>query len=180
VASLLGRDGRTVLWVLPARDLFAPGLAGAGLHPDRLIYAETGDPTMVLPVAEEALRHRGLAGVVAEPARLSLTASRRLQIAAESSGVTAFILHRWTGKGEPALSGTVAVTRWRLTAIASASLGDVPGLGDSRWRLELLRYRGGTPGTWTLEACDETGRLRVATDVGDRSAQANTRRAAAG
>jgi protein ImuA len=177
-ASILGRDGRTVLWVLPARDLFAPGLAAAGLHPDRLIYAETGAAAMVLPVAEEALRHCGLAGVVAEPTRLSLTASRRLQLAAESSGVTALVLHRWSGQAEPALSGTVAVTRWRLTALASASLADVPGLGDPRWRLELLRFRGGTPGAWTLEACDETGRLRVAADVADRPAETGIRRAA--
>lgn len=179
-ASLLGRLGRTVLWVLAARDLFAPGLATAGLHPDRLIYAETGSDAHVLAVAEEGLRFSGLGGVVAEPARLSLAASRRLQLAAEQSGVTAFVIRRFGGRGEPDLSGTVAVTRWRLTAIASASLGGVPGLGDPRWRVELLRFRGGDAGTWIVEGCDETGRLRLASDLGDGSAEAISRRAAAG
>jgi hypothetical protein len=105
-----------VLWVLPAHGLFPPELAAAGLHPDRLIYAETGDVTAVLSVAE--------------PARLLLTTSRRLQIAAESSGVTAFVIDRRTAKKQQALSGTGAVTWWRLTTMASASLGDMPGLGD--------------------------------------------------
>jgi len=56
-----------------------------GLHPDRVIYAETHRGSEVLAVAEEGLRQKGLAGVVAEVARLGLTASRRLQLAAEES-----------------------------------------------------------------------------------------------
>jgi protein ImuA len=36
--------------------------------------------------SEEGLRHGGLGGVVAEVARLSMTALRRLQLVAESSG----------------------------------------------------------------------------------------------
>lgn len=172
-ASLLGRERGFVLWVLRARDLFAPALARAGLHPDRVIYAETGDELAVLPVAEEGLRHKGLAAVVAEVSRFSLTASRRLQLAAEASGVAAFVIRRWMGKEEPHLSGTAAVTRWRLTAIASAPLEDgVPGVGDPRWRLELLRCRGAEPAIWIVEACDETGRLRLAADLADRSAEA--------
>lgn len=180
-AAILGRAKGSVLWVLKARDLFAPGLAAAGLHPDRLIYAETGKEEHVLPVAEDGARHRGLAGVVAETARLTLTASRRLQLAAEASGVTVFVLRRWTGRGEPELAGTVAVTRWRLAALPAAPLAKgVPGVGDSRWRLELLRCRGAEPAAWTVEACDETGRLRLAANLADRSAETDARRAAAG
>jgi len=66
-----------------------------GLHPDRVIYAETHRASEVLAVAEEGLRQKGLAGVVAEVARLGLTASRRLQLAAEESGVPALIIRRW-------------------------------------------------------------------------------------
>jgi len=44
---------------------------------------------------EEGLRHAGLAGVAGElSGRLTLTASRRLQLAAEHSGVTCFALRR--------------------------------------------------------------------------------------
>ncbi len=180
-AAVLARAKGSVLWVLKARDLFAPGLAGAGLHPDRLIYAETGKEEHVLPVAEDGARHRGLAGVVAETTRLTLTASRRLQLAAEASGVTVFVLRRWDGRAEPELTGTVAATRWRLSALPAVPPADgVPGVGDPRWRLELLRCRGAEPALWTVEACDETGRLRLAADLADRPAQADVRRAAAG
>src|SRR5664279_4849502 len=39
VAGLLTRLDGPVLWVLRQADLFAPGLAGAGLQPDRVIFA---------------------------------------------------------------------------------------------------------------------------------------------
>jgi protein ImuA len=43
---------------------------------------------------EEGLKCRGLAAVVGEATRLSLTASRRLQLAAGESGVTAILIRR--------------------------------------------------------------------------------------
>jgi protein ImuA len=60
------------------RDLFAPALAGVGLHPDRVIFAEVGDEKMVLLCLEEGPRHAGLAGVVGEVARVSMTNLIRL------------------------------------------------------------------------------------------------------
>ena len=51
------------------RDLFAPALARAGLHPDRVICAETWRDAEVLPVMEEGVRCPGLAGVVGEIGR---------------------------------------------------------------------------------------------------------------
>jgi protein ImuA len=69
-----------VLWCLTRQDLFAPALAQAGLMPDRVIYVEAGDEKSVLICFEEGLRHGGLGAVVAEVARLSMTASRRLQL----------------------------------------------------------------------------------------------------
>ena len=92
-AGVLARLRGPVLWALARDDLFAPALAGVGLHPDRLILAKAG--RQVLSVMEEGLRHRGLAGVVGEvEGGLTLTASRRLQLAAEASGVTAIVLRR--------------------------------------------------------------------------------------
>jgi protein ImuA len=41
------------------------------------------------------LRHGALGAVVAEVARLSMTASRRLQLAAEGSGVIGIAIRRW-------------------------------------------------------------------------------------
>lgn len=82
-------------WCLTRRDLFAPGLLHAGLHPDRVIYVETSHDRDVLPLIEEGLREKGLGAVVGEVTRLGFTALRRLQLAAEASGVTARLLRRW-------------------------------------------------------------------------------------
>jgi hypothetical protein len=47
-------------------------------------------------------RYRGLDAVVAEVARLPMTPSRRLQLAAESSGAIGLALRRWRRQAEPA------------------------------------------------------------------------------
>ena len=173
LAGLLARQRGPVLWVLMRADLFAPALHGAGLHPDRVVFAEAG--AAVLLVMEEGLRHPGLAGVVGEVGKLGLTASRRLQLAAEASGVTAFALRRFRQASDPALAEpNAAVTRWRVAARPSPPplplAPDVPGLARARWQLDLVRCRGGAPATWIVEACDAQGRLTLATDVSHRQA----------
>lgn len=175
IAGILARLGGPVLWVLRQADLFAPGLAGAGLHPHRVVFAEAGK--QVLPVMEEGLRHAGLAAVVAEhTGRLSLVASRRLQLAAEQTGILAILIRRSLSFDDPVLNEpTAAVTRWRVAALPSPPAlphaPDTPGLGRARWRVELTRCRGGEAGSWVLEACDATGRLGLVPDVSDRSAK---------
>lgn len=181
--GILARLEGPVLWCLNYRDLFAPALAGIGLHPDRVIYVEAGDETGVLQAVEEGLRHGGLAGVVGETARLSMTASRRLQLAAETKGVPGLILRRWRSPAGCAAFGqpTAAFSRWRITALPSSPL-PAAGVGRARWRVELLRCRGGEPFSWELEACDAQGRLAVPADLADRPAATadGQRRAAIG
>ena len=173
LAGLLARQRGPVLWATSRADLFAPALHGAGLDPGRVVFAEAG--SAVLLVMEEALRHPGLAGVVGEVGKMGLTASRRLQLAAEASGVTAFALRRFRQASDPALAEpNAAVTRWRVAARPSpppiAHAPEVPGLARARWQLDLVRCRGGAPATWTVEACDAQGRLSLATDVPNRQA----------
>jgi protein ImuA len=48
-----------------------------------------------MPALKEGLRHGGLGAVVAEVARLPMTALRRLQLAAEGSGTIVIALRRW-------------------------------------------------------------------------------------
>lgn len=183
-AGILARQRGPVLWALPRDDLFAPALAGVGLHPDRLILVETG--RQVLAVMEEGLRHRGLAGVVGElEGRLGLTASRRLHLAAEASGVIAFVLRRARAADDPALAApNAAVTRWRIAPLPSPPplphAPEVRGVGPALWRLTLLRCRGGEPATWIVRACDATGHLALAAELPDRSvAPLRARRAVA-
>jgi protein ImuA len=175
-AGILARLDGPVLWVLRQADLFAPGLAGAGLQTNRVLFAEAGKN--VLPVMEEGLRHSGLAAVVAEhTGRLSLVASRRLQLAAEQAGILAILIRRSPSFDDPILNEpTAAVTRWRIAALPSPPAlphaPDTPGLGRARWRLDLTRCRGGEPGSWIVEACDATGRLGLVPDVPNRSSRA--------
>lgn len=172
-AGVVARVPGIVLWCVTRPDLFAPALDQAGLDPDRVIYVEAGSETTVLACFEEGLRHGGLAGVVAEVARLSMTASRRLQLAAESSGTIGIAVRRWRRASEAADFGqpTAAVTRWRISALPSTPL-PVPGVGRARWFVELIRCRAGECAEIMVEACDETGRLAVPPDLADRSAAA--------
>ena len=188
IGGILARVPGQVLWVLERPDLFAPALDAVGLPADRVIYAEAGKAATVLLTMEEGLRHAGLAGVVGElSGRLTLTASRRLQLAAEQSGVTCLVLRRSRHFDDALLSEpTAAVTRWRVTALPSPRLlahaPETPGLARPRWRLDLVRCRGGEPASWIVEASDATGHLGVPADLGDRpvAAPAERRRAAGG
>ena len=176
IAGILARVEGPILWVLRQADLFAPGLAGAGLQPDRIVFAEAGKH--VLPVMEEGFRHSGLAAVVAEyTGRLSLVASRRLQLAAEQSGILGILIRRSHSFDDPILNEpSAAVTSWRIAALPSPPAlphnPDTPGLGRARWRLNLTRCRGSEPGAWTVEACDATGRLGLVPDISNRSVRA--------
>ncbi|SEE65192.1 protein ImuA [Rhizobiales bacterium GAS188] len=160
-AGILARLDGPVLWCLKRRDLFAPALARVGLHPDRVIYCETWKDGELLPAMEEGLRHKGLAAVVGEVNRLPLTPSRRLQLAAEASGVTAIVLRRSYPANDEA---NAAFSRWRISA-APSEPDEVGEMGRARWHIELLRCRGAEAHSWTVEACDASGRIALPADL---------------
>ncbi len=174
-AALLARlatPRKPALWILRGRDLYAPGLAAYGLTPDRLVAVRAVRAVDTLWAMEEALRCSTLSAVLGELEGVDLTASRRLQLAAESSGVTGFLLDLSAGSGAGASGGrnrlvegrraeglSAAVTRWRLDAAPSLDgeedaaprpAGGPPGLGNPCWSVALERCRGGRPGHWTL------------------------------
>jgi protein ImuA len=177
LAGLLARVPGPVFWCLRWRDLFAPALGLAGLHPDRVIHVEAGSDANVLLAMEECLRQPGIAGVVGEVGKLSLTASRRLQLAAEGSGVAAFVFRR-ASPMDAAAGGSAAVTRWRIRAAPGAPPG-MAGLARSRWHVALERARGAEPRDWIVEACDAQGRLALPAELVYRPAPAEETRAAA-
>ena len=164
-AGVAARTTGKVLWCVTKADLFAPALAQVGLPPDRVIYVEAGDEKSVLACFEEGLRHGGLGAVVGEVARLSMTASRRLQLAAESSGSIGLAIRRWRRQTEAADFGqpTASVTRWRVSALPSTQL-PVQGVGRARWQLELIRCRAGECADFVEEACDVKGSLAIPAD----------------
>ncbi len=173
VAGIAARTHGKVLWCVAQQDLFAPGLEQAGLLPDRVIHVEAGDDKSVLACMEEGLRHGGLGAVVADIARLPMTASRRLHLAAKESGTIGIVLRRWRRQTEASDFGqpTAAMTRWRISALPSAPL-PMPGVGRPRWLVELIRVRAGECLDIELEACDGSGHLGLPAELADGSAAA--------
>jgi protein ImuA len=170
IASIAARLEGPVLWALCRRDLFAPGLALAGLGPSRILYAECGRDEDVLAVMEEGLRHGGLGAVVGEVGRVLMASTRRLQLAAEEGGTTALMLKRWRRSGEdPLIVPSAAVTRWRIGCVPSGELPVEGGIGRPRWRLDLARQRGGDPFTLIMEGPDNEGRLALPAEPRHRS-----------
>lgn len=166
VAHILGLAPGPVAWIGGGFDLYGPGLVRAGVDPGRLlcIAAEAGDR---LAVCEDALHSRGVVAVVAElDGALSLTASRRLQLAAEAAGVTGFLIRRSSRPDDPALlQPTACATRWRIGPLPSgavlAAYPTVPGVGVAHWSVDLLRHRGGRPASWIMEVGDAPHRLAL-------------------
>ncbi|MES2291478.1 MAG: damage-inducible mutagenesis protein [Pseudomonadota bacterium] len=170
LAGMLARLEGPVLWCLRYRDLFAPALHLAGLHPDRTIHVEAGSDANVLLAMEECLRHAGIGAVVGEIGKCSTTATKRLQLAAEGSGVAAFLFRR-AAKTDTQGDGSAAVTRWRILSAPSERL-DIPSLGSPRWAVHLDRVRGGRPGHWLVEGCDAQGCIGLSAALVDRPAAA--------
>jgi protein ImuA len=153
-ACLTARDG-PVVWLREAETqararLHGPGLAELGLDPARLVLGVPPTPLDLLRAAADVVRCPAVSVAVIElwrsPRPLDLTASRRLAMAAEASGVTALLLRI---AAEPAPSA--AQTRWRVAAAPSSALdADAPGLPT--FDLELMRQRGGPEGSrWQVE-----------------------------
>lgn len=160
----------TVLWALAKFDLYAPGLEQVGLGPSRILYAQGRKDADVLALAEDGLRDGSLACVVAEVKAADRTATRRLQLAA-SDGKTPMLLYRRHRARDrcPFDQPSSACTRWRIGCVSSARLA-YPGVGRSRWSIELVRQRNGNPFSLEVEACDDTGRLALPAAAADRAA----------
>lgn len=154
--SLLAGEGRPFLWLRTeamqkrAGQIHASGLVELGIDPARLLLVLVPDEATLLHAAAEAARCSGLGALLVEGwgamRGLNLTASRRLMLAAEASGVTLFLLRI---AADPAPGA--ADTRWRVSAAPSVALeANAPGI--ALFQIELLRRRAGPPaGPWRME-----------------------------
>jgi len=157
-------DEDCILWCVPEgrRDhLYGPGLWQEGIDPARLVAAVCRDRTEMLWTVEEALKSGSVAAVVAQMDKdrargstgkpVDLTASRRLQLAAEAGGGLGLIL----SEGGGTLSPSAAATRWRVDP---APLEEV--LDRACWDVSLLRVRGGAvPETAWRVRVDRAGQI---------------------
>src|SRR6185369_1306696 len=103
---------------------------------------------------EEAARSGTLSLAIGEIDLLDLTASRRLQLAAEETGCTILALRRsrLAGKGEKHRQPSAATTRWLITPEVSTHhpTHHHASLGFPSWHLHLWRQRNGPPGSWDI------------------------------
>jgi protein ImuA len=159
LVALMTKDSGSVAWIGRQRPMYAPGLAAYGLDPKRILFIQAERDRDALWAMEEALRCKGLAAVVGEAADADLTATRRLQLAAEESGATGILL-----RANPRKTGTSAcVTRWHIRPLQSGADNGLPGVGVTRWRAELLKTRGGRAAGWDIEWKNGRFRLPAAT-----------------
>ena len=175
LASIAAREaairGGLVFWASCRTDLYAPALEQAGLPAASVIYAQPRDDEALLAVIEDAARDGTPLAVVGEAARISMVATRRLQLIAAEADIPVLLLRRRRGQGaDPLAEPSAAWTRWRVGAAPSERL-DVAGVGRARWLVECARQRGGEGFSLIVEASDETGRLAVPAELGHRAAE---------
>ena len=173
LVRLRWRDGRGTVLVCQSRwaggrfgRLHGPGWRDLGLDAADFLVLRTRREEDVPWAMEEGLRCAGLAAVLAEVESIDFIASRRLSLASRE-GLTPALLLRHDGLG-PA---SAALTRWRVAALPGRGDpfdGDAPG--PPRWRLELVRCRGGRPAACDVEWNRETGDFSLAAALADRPA----------
>ena len=169
VTGLAGRvtARKPLLWVrqdfseIETGALSMSGLAEIGLDPRRVVMVRAADVESALRTSADALACDALGAVVlelwGETRQFDLVASRKLTLAAQSSGVTGLLL-RMAAQPLP----STAETRWMLRAAHSppgpASMPAAPwsAWGAPSFDAELLRNRHGPCGRWIMEwKCDE-------------------------
>ena len=149
VAALLSHttlaENGAVMWCRSGSELYAPGLASLGLEPERLLLVRSSNTKKLLWAMEEGLRSGLPIAVIGEIDRASSISLRRLQLAAETGGIAAFLIQcNKTAVSSP------AATCWRIKA--RPSTGKLPSIS---WKIQLIRVRGGVAGEWELEQQNE-------------------------
>lgn len=141
ISNRIKPDGN-VLFVAPNRSFYPLGLLP--FHIDcknwlhvRLPHANDRHWTVL-----EALRCHSVTAVLGVIAPTDLTFCRQLQLAAENSGATCFIL----GSNKAASTASV-ITRWKIAPHSSDSFS---GFQRSSWKIDLAYCRGGQPESWEV------------------------------
>ncbi|MFN3856871.1 MAG: hypothetical protein ACK4RV_03915 [Caulobacter sp.] len=162
--------GRPVVWIIQdalrreAGSPYGPGLNEMGLAPGDFVLVRARDPAALLAAGEEAARAPSVGAVLmaawGESPLFNLTASRRLAMAARASGVRLFL-----ARAGARATASAADTRWSVGAAPSQTLeGGAPG--RPRFRVGLLRHRGGAPPQhWTMEWDREGRSFREQTSI---------------
>jgi protein ImuA len=160
--------GKPLLWVQDRMAILESGrVHPPGLPSQDLIHVEARDARDALWTMEEGVRCAALSAVIGEiwgdPKVLDFTATRRLAVASERTGVDCWLVRLG---GTANLSG--ARMRWRIASAASLlNPLDAKAPGTPAWDADLFRARGMPPGRWTIAR--EAGAFHLAAAPGDRT-----------
>ncbi|MFC3058505.1 ImuA family protein [Paenirhodobacter populi] len=146
-----------VFWIVLAHDRDRPMPAALPYSvAERLHFIEARNETDLLWSVEEALRARPVSLVIAAPEKpISLTAARRLQLAAEAGGTTGLMLIQ-EGRGSNA-----AETRWKCDPLPSP-------LDSTRHRWILNKNKRGTTGIYDVSWNGTTAAVHLVPQAGER------------
>lgn len=169
MAMRAARD-RPLLWVFQnlvgqeTGDPHGPGLHEWGLRPESVLVVRVRDVVAMLAAGEEALKSGAVGAVMmtgwGEAKAMTLTASRRLALAARAGGSTAFVV-RAAATAVP----SAAETRWSVRAALSTAL-EAGAPGRPAFVVALTRSRQGAfPAEWTLEWDRESRAFREPASV---------------
>ena len=159
---------KPLLWVQDRMAILESGrIHPPGLPSQDLIHVEARDARDALWAMEEGLRCGALSCVIGElwgdPRALDFTATRRLAVASERSGVPCWLV-RWGGNAN--LSG--ARMRWRIGSAPSLlNPLDRRAAGLPMWDADLFRARGAPPGRWSL--AHDADRFHLVAELRDRT-----------
>lgn len=136
-------DRGNIVCIAPHQSFYPLGFLPYGIRPEQLLCISVRRSQHLAWALLEAVRCPQVNAVIATPGDLDLNASRRLQLAAEASGTTGFLLG---SAASPPIAAPV--TRWKV----SPKTGEAAQRFDEpAWILDLLYCRGGRPGSWSVE-----------------------------
>ena len=138
--------GNSIVWISLSHQLFPPSLKWFGIQPHQVLFLHVKKEKEVSWAINEALKCSSLSAVIGEMPGMSLTASRRFQLAIEDAGVGCFVI-----RSNPKNLLTTAVSRWHVQPIHSKVEDNFPGVGHPHWRVKLLKVRNGKTGSWDIE-----------------------------
>jgi len=154
--SMAMAKGKPVVWAI--QDMvshevgrpYAPGLVEMGLNPDDLLLVRARDMKSLLSVGEEALRSPAVGAVLlsswGESPAMTLTATKRLVMAAKTGGGTCFL-----ARAAAEVMATASESRWSVASGPSVAL-EANSPGHPCFSVTLQRQRGGgAPRRWILE-----------------------------
>jgi protein ImuA len=174
--SLADRPG-SILWI--GRTCWP---YPAWLTPDLLRRSVFIDPACDAERAwaiDQSLRCAGVSCVVADGRRIDMPTSRRLQLAAGTSGVLALLAR----PPDEIRILSAARTRWRVTPAPNPHPHpDARFHPAPRWTVELLRCKGLRPDTdarrWVVQLAHDTRHVSLVPDAADRGVQTPGRKQA--